>query len=111
MLEVRIFLTSLKRPKADVASLLLHIGLESAFVQEGVDMLTGLEAQTEFGRPDFHAVLWRIKEAHTVSASQIGVFVCGPKPLSRSVRSACETLSVVDPGAPTFQFHQEFFYS
>jgi NADPH oxidase len=55
------------------------------------DLWTGLESKTLYGRPnfdaDFHSIInedWGIK-----GRRDIGVFVCGPKPLAKQLQQLC----------------------
>lgn len=74
-------------------------------------MFTGLKAINHFGRPDMSSFLKFVQKKHSyvsrasdgknfsltfVNSSQvskIGVFSCGPRPLTKSVMSACDEVN------------------
>ena len=63
-------------------------------VSGGKSLLTGLEATTQFGRPDFEKLLWTIEDANQAiinnRTGRIGVFSCGPPGLTKNVDKACK---------------------
>ncbi|MPC09847.1 Dual oxidase [Portunus trituberculatus] len=56
-------------------------------------MFTGLKAINHFGRPDMTSFLKFVQKKHSY-VSKIGVFSCGPNPLTRSISTACEQIIV-----------------
>ena len=52
------------------------------------DAITGLRSATFFGRPNFDHILNKLRQSH--SATDIGVFFCGPKVLSRKLHKSCD---------------------
>jgi hypothetical protein len=59
------------------------------------DIWTGLQSKTHYGRPnfdlDFQSIInedWKIKRQR-----DIGVFVCGPKPLVKQLQRLCITIN------------------
>lgn len=55
-------------------------------------MFTGLKAVNHFGRPDMSSFLKFVQKKHSY-VSKIGVFSCGPRPLTKSIMSACEEVN------------------
>lgn len=55
------------------------------------DLVTGLQATTHMGHPDFRAVLGGIARQH---ASGVEVFFCGPLGLGKKVRAICADLGL-----------------
>lgn len=74
---------------------------------KATDILTGLKHKTFFGRP-----MWD-KEFSTVAAihpkSVVGVFLCGPQALAKSLRKCCHQYSSLDPRKVQFYFNKENF--
>lgn len=55
-------------------------------------IFTGLKAINHFGRPDMTSFLKFVQKKHSY-VSKIGVFSCGPRPLTKSVMSACDQVN------------------
>ncbi|RWS23573.1 dual oxidase 2-like protein [Leptotrombidium deliense] len=55
-------------------------------------LFTGLTAKTHFGRPDFTALFESLQNCFP-EVNRIGVFSCGPPPMTRSVQKGCEALN------------------
>ena len=55
------------------------------------DIWTGLQAKTHYGRPKFEADFQAIVEEdwETTQKRDIGVFVCGPPPLTKQLQRLC----------------------
>ncbi|KAJ8082261.1 hypothetical protein PM082_008109 [Marasmius tenuissimus] len=66
------------------------------------DTITSLNAPTHFGRPNWDKVFGNIVAGH--SNTDVGVFFCGPRPLSNELHSMCNRYS-----DPRFQ-GTRFFY-
>lgn len=71
------------------------------------DILTGLKQKTSFGRPMWDNEFSRIATAHPKSA--VGVFLCGPRTLAKSLRKRCQRYSSLDPRKVQFYFNKETF--
>ncbi|KAI0242539.1 hypothetical protein L0F63_001182 [Massospora cicadina] len=65
------------------------------------DALTGLRSPTQFGRPNFGQIFHTLAQRHR--ATDVGVFFCGPKPLSKSLHLYCNQFS--QPGVDGTKFH------
>ncbi|CAF1583133.1 unnamed protein product [Adineta ricciae] len=55
------------------------------------DLWTGLQAKTKYGRPNFDVDFQSIADEDwkTKQRREIGVFVCGPKPLAKQLQKLC----------------------
>ncbi|XP_052026731.1 NADPH oxidase 1 isoform X1 [Apodemus sylvaticus] len=71
------------------------------------DILTGLKQKTSFGRPMWDNEFSRIATAHPKSV--VGVFLCGPRTLAKSLRKCCQRYSSLDPRKVQFYFNKETF--
>jgi len=58
------------------------------------DAITGLRAETSFGRPNWDRIFKSIRKIH--SPAEAGVFFCGPKPLGSALHVKCNMYS--EPG-------------
>jgi len=98
-LEIRMFLTG--GLKADQVR---NVVLNSA---DGRDALTGLKSPTYYGRPNFDQMFSQIAQQHP--STDVGVFFCGPKPLSHSLHKACNKNTSSIKGGTKFYYHKENF--
>jgi hypothetical protein len=71
------------------------------------DAITGLATPTYFGRPDFHGIFSSLQKSHP--GKKIGVFVCGPPAITRTVKMCCDLYTVKQKGSVKFEFHMEHF--
>lgn len=87
-------------------------------------IFTGLKAVNHFGRPDMTSFLKFVQKRHSYvslffqlkyvfienffQVSKIGVFSCGPRPLTKSVMSACDEVNKCRK-LPYFIHHFENF--
>ncbi|XP_035207728.1 dual oxidase 2-like isoform X3 [Stegodyphus dumicola] len=91
LVDVHIFITQFYQ-KFDLRTTMLYI-CERHFQRVcGRSLFTGLRAKTHFGRPDFEVFLNSLRLEHS-EVSKIGVFSCGPPPMTRSVELSCEELN------------------
>lgn len=91
VLEIHIFITQFFH-KFDLRTTMLYI-CENHFQRlSKMSMFTGLKAVNHFGRPDMSSFLKFVQKKHSY-VSKIGVFSCGPRPLTKSVMSACEQVN------------------
>uniref|UniRef100_A0A8C0DYA1 NADPH oxidase 1 n=1 Tax=Balaenoptera musculus TaxID=9771 RepID=A0A8C0DYA1_BALMU len=74
---------------------------------KATDILTGLKQKTSFGRPMWDNEFSTIATAHPKSA--VGVFLCGPQTLAKSLRKCCHQYSSLDPRKVQFYFNNENF--
>ncbi|KAL7042509.1 hypothetical protein ACKWTF_001170 [Chironomus riparius] len=91
VLETHIFITQFFH-KFDLRTTMLYI-CENHFQRLAkTSMFTGLKAVNHFGRPDMSSFLKFVQKKHSY-VSKIGVFSCGPRPLTKSVMSACDEVN------------------
>ncbi|KAB0395578.1 hypothetical protein E2I00_002788, partial [Balaenoptera physalus] len=74
---------------------------------KATDILTGLKQKTSFGRPMWDNEFSTIATAHPKSA--VGVFLCGPQTLAKSLRKCCHQYSSLDARKVQFYFNNENF--
>ncbi|KAI0224713.1 Dual oxidase 1 [Lamellibrachia satsuma] len=58
----------------------------------GNSLFTGLKGKTHFGRPNFEMLFHAVSKKHP-KVKKVGVFSCGPAGLTKSVCSACSSVS------------------
>lgn len=68
------------------------------------DPITGLRSLTRFGRPRWDELF--AEWGDRCRGERIGVFFCGPKLLSRHLRSLCGSFST---STTTFNYYEESF--
>ncbi|XP_018563303.1 dual oxidase [Anoplophora glabripennis] len=91
VLEIHIFITQFFH-KFDLRTTMLYI-CENHFQRlSKTSIFTGLKAVNHFGRPDMTSFLKFVQKRHSY-VSKIGVFSCGPRPLTKSVMSACDEVN------------------
>ncbi|KAM8952253.1 NADPH oxidase 1 [Pelodytes ibericus] len=71
------------------------------------DAVTGLKQKTSFGRPVWDIEFSTVAEAHP--RSTVGVFLCGPQALAKSLQHCCHQFSSLDPRKVQFYFNKENF--
>ncbi|XP_018323659.1 dual oxidase isoform X2 [Agrilus planipennis] len=106
VLEIHIFITQFFH-KFDLRTTMLYI-CENHFQRlSKTSLFTGLKAVNHFGRPDMTSFLKFVQKKHSY-VSKIGVFSCGPRPLTKSVMSACDEVNKCHK-YPYFIHHFENF--
>ncbi|KAL1517076.1 hypothetical protein ABEB36_000887 [Hypothenemus hampei] len=106
VLEIHIFITQFFH-KFDLRTTMLYI-CENHFQRlSKTSIFTGLKAVNHFGRPDMTSFLKFVQKRHSY-VSKIGVFSCGPRPLTKSVMSACDEVNM-GRKLPYFIHHFENF--
>ncbi|XP_025938508.1 NADPH oxidase 1, partial [Apteryx rowi] len=71
------------------------------------DTVTGLRHKTIFGRPMWNTEFSAVATAHPRSV--VGVFLCGPEALAKSLQKSCHQHSSLDPRKVQFYFNKENF--
>ncbi|XP_042663308.1 NADPH oxidase 1 isoform X2 [Tyto alba] len=71
------------------------------------DTVTGLRHKTSFGRPMWNSEFAAVAAAHPRSV--VGVFLCGPGALAKSLQKFCHQHSSLDPRKVKFYFNKENF--
>ncbi|XP_046524720.1 NADPH oxidase 3 [Equus quagga] len=97
-LSYHIFLTGWDENQA------VHIALHW---DENTDVVTGLKQKTFYGRPNWNNEFRQIAYNHP--SSNIGVFFCGPKTLSKTLQGMCRLYSSADPRGVHFYYNKESF--
>ncbi|XP_012943483.1 dual oxidase 2 [Aplysia californica] len=105
LVHSHIFVTQF-RQKFDLRTTMLYICERFFQKLEGQSLFTGLKAVTHFGRPQFEDFFCSLVTEHK-QVSQVGVFSCGPGPMTASVQKACTYMNGLI--GPTFTHHYENF--
>jgi len=74
--------------------------------ESGMDSVTGLQSPTHFGRPDWDNIFTGIVSKHI--GQRIGVFFCGPSPISKQLDKSCRKFTCTKSGT-SFIYHKENF--
>lgn len=74
---------------------------------DGRDALTGLRSPTHYGRPNFDQIFGQMASTHP--STDIGIFFCGPKPLSHTLHRAANKNTSSVKGGTKFYYHKENF--
>ncbi|XP_053130013.1 NADPH oxidase 1 isoform X2 [Hemicordylus capensis] len=83
------------------------VGHASLNFDQSTDMVTGLRQKTSFGRPMWSNEFSVVAAAHP--SSVVGVFLCGPEALAKSLKTCCQQHSSLDPRKVQFYFNKENF--
>ncbi|XP_028620217.1 NADPH oxidase 3 [Grammomys surdaster] len=98
LLSYHIYLTGWDENQA------IHIALHW---DESLDVITGLQQKTFYGRPNWNEEFKQIAYNHP--SSSIGVFFCGPKAVSKTLQKMCRLYSSADPRGVHFYYNKENF--
>lgn len=71
------------------------------------DGLTGLKTGTKYGRPNWPELFARVGKTHP--GADVGVFFCGPRPLSDTLLRHCNEFTDSTVNGAKFYFHKENF--
>jgi len=74
--------------------------------ETGLDSVTGLQSPTHFGRPDWDNIFTTLSSKHI--GQRIGVFFCGPSPISKQLAKSCSKFTCAKSGT-SFVYHKENF--
>ncbi|KAM7339374.1 hypothetical protein ACRRTK_002858 [Alexandromys fortis] len=97
-LSCRIFLTGWDDAQAD------HFAVHH---DEDTDVITGLRQKTQYGRPNWELEFKTIAGQHP--STRIGVFLCGPEALARTLNKQSISHSEPGPRGVHFIFNKENF--
>lgn len=75
--------------------------------EESADQITGLSSPTHFGRPKWPDVFGELARKHV--NSDVGVFFCGPRVLSKELYKNCVRFTNTSDGGCRFHFNKENF--
>ena len=98
-LEYHIYLSKV-RP-----SIINKVMLED--VSNGFDPITGLASKTNYGRPNWDSIF--AQTAVTSPRTKVGLFVCGPKPLTKVLKKNCLLYTGYQNTETIFHFNKENF--
>lgn len=96
LLDIHIYLTG-GREQLDATA--LELAREVFYAKTRRDVVTGLSARTQFGRPDWEALLTEFLREH--APARVEVFMCGPHALANQLAPLCGKLGM--------GFRQELF--
>ncbi|KAH9503284.1 Dual oxidase 2 [Bulinus truncatus] len=105
IVDTHIFVTQFQQ-RFDLRTTMLYICERYFQKVEGKSLFTGLRAVTHFGRPNFEEFFTAITAQHK-QISEVGVFSCGPGPMTSNVQKACNYMNGLI--GPTFSHHFENF--
>ncbi|KAK3606291.1 hypothetical protein CHS0354_037967 [Potamilus streckersoni] len=105
LVEVHIFVTQFKK-KYDLRTSMLYLCERHFQKVADKSIFTGLRATTHFGRPRFQDFLASLSHEHR-TVRRLGVFSCGPHPLTLAVEKACKELNKFE--SPTYYHRFENF--
>jgi NADPH oxidase len=114
-MRVSIYLTGTRHAIQDIRLFGMSMLIKRAKAI-GEDLVTGLEASTTFGRPNFQRILLQANQEW--SGNNVGVFFCGPGPLATSIKLTCDAFNKTRKAnsraglgkqGAKFIFKQEFF--
>lgn len=89
-IEIHTYLTARIKPD-DATNIMLNSVNDGRSGGAHRDAITGLNAPTNFGRPNWDAVFKGIRKIH--SPGEAGVFFCGPKGLGSQLHTKCNMYS------------------
>ncbi|KAJ6663254.1 hypothetical protein lerEdw1_010390, partial [Lerista edwardsae] len=83
------------------------VGQAALNFDRSTDVVTGLRQKTSFGRPRWSNEFSAVAAAYPRSV--VGVFLCGPEALAKSLQTCCHQHSSLDPRKVKFYFNKENF--
>ena len=96
-LDLHMYVTSALK-KEDMKGLALQLALDLLHAKEDRDLVTGLKARTNTGRPNWNKVFKRIKMERK---GEVTVFYCGNPTLATQLKLKCDEFG--------FKFRKETF--
>ncbi|XP_053554940.1 NADPH oxidase 1 [Bombina bombina] len=97
-LNYRLFLTNWDSTLAGHATINFDVAIDS---------VTGLRQKTSYGRPNWEVEFSKVADVHPWST--VGVFLCGPVVLGKTLQQCCHQYSSMDPRKVQFYFNKENF--
>ncbi len=88
-LDIQIYMTG---GRDDLKSASLVLARELLYARTRADLVTGLRARTNMGRPDWEPLLTAILREH--APGRVDLFMCGPRGLVRVLRPLCQRLGM-----------------
>ena len=102
MIEINTYLTE-KIKEDEMQNILLNEGMNA----DGKDVITGLSSRTSYGRPNWDEIFEDVSAKNPTT--DVGVFLCGPKPLAVALHDACDKWTNESKYETRFFFHKEHF--
>ena len=96
-LEMHMYVTSALQ-RTDMKAVALQLALDILHQKEDRDLVTGLKARTNAGRPNWNKVFTKLREE---KKGQVTVFYCGNPVLGRTLKAKCAEFG--------FKFRKEIF--
>jgi len=96
-LDMHMYVTSALQ-RTDMKAVALQLALDILHQKEDRDLITGLKARTNAGRPNWNKVFTKLKEE---KKGHVTVFYCGNPALARTLKSKCAEFG--------FKFRKETF--
>ncbi|MFT7802180.1 cytochrome b-245 heavy chain-like isoform X1 [Arapaima gigas] len=84
-----------------------HMAHVSVHFDKDRDIVTGLKQKTHYGRPTWEKEFQEIRKENPTSG--VGVFLCGPEALAKTLERKCVKYSDMDPRKTNFYFNKENF--
>ncbi|XP_018602053.1 cytochrome b-245 heavy chain-like isoform X1 [Scleropages formosus] len=84
-----------------------HTAHVTVHFDKDTDVVTGLKQKTYYGRPIWDKEFQEIRKENPTSG--VGVFLCGPETLAKTLEKKCVKYSDVDPRKTNFYFNKENF--
>nr|XP_015207190.1 PREDICTED: NADPH oxidase 1 isoform X2 [Lepisosteus oculatus] len=84
-----------------------HAAHAMVHFDKDTDIITGLKQKTHYGRPNWDKEFEEIRKENPTSV--VGVFLCGPQSLAKTLEQKCVKYSDVDPRKVKFYFNKENF--
>jgi ferredoxin-NADP reductase len=111
ILEIRHFITSLKRDDRDFGDVLFHYAANAVHADTNLDIYLGQRThhQIEVGRPEWDKELRHVVNiTREIGETDCGIFLCGPERMADDVRQTSQKLSVQCPDVHLY-FSKETF--
>ena len=96
-LEMHMYVTSALQ-RTDMKAVALQMALDILHQKEDKDLLTGLKARTNPGRPNWDKVFTRVREENK---GRVTIFYCGNPHLAKTLKAKCSSFG--------FNFKKEVF--
>ncbi|KAK3098182.1 hypothetical protein FSP39_016935 [Pinctada imbricata] len=106
LVDIHIFVTQFKH-QYDLRTTMLYICERHFQKLAGKSLLTGLRSITHFGRPRFYDFFNSLSREYP-KESKIGVFSCGPLPMSLAVEKACSDVAKLQQRSSFIHHHENF---
>ena len=96
LVDINIYMTA---GKTDFTASILNLAMDLSYDFTNIDLVTGFNARTHFGRPNWSRMFTNIAKAET--GKKVDVFFCGAPVLAKQLNKQCNQFN--------FSFHTEKF--